>query len=274
MYLKRLQREYKDLQKEQPPFIEAHPDPQSILTWHFAIVAPSDSPYEEGIYWGIISFPPEYPMAPPSIKMMTPSGRFVPNRSICFSMSSYHPELWQPSWTVRSICIGFLSFMQTDEQTTGGMVSSDAEKRALAKASIAWNAKDPKFCKMFPHLVDGIPPKTETAAAAAASSSSASASTSDTKPAESVPVPAEPAAAPANAVPDVQQAPAAPVAPAVATPPKVAPLKNGKAPSEMSVKELKLALKELGLSSDDCVEKADMVLKLENALKNKKEEQA
>jgi ubiquitin-conjugating enzyme E2 J2 len=251
-------------QKEQPPFIEALPEPTNILQWHFAVIAPPDSPYEEGIYWGQITFPPEYPMAPPSIKMMTPSGRFVPNRSICFSMSNYHPELWQPSWTVRSICIGFLSFMQTDEQTTGGMVSTDNEKRVLARQSIAFNAKEPKFCSLFPHLVAGIPSPKPVAPTVSASSSSDTASTKS----ESVPAAAAPAAAVAVpvAAADVAPAPEPQLAPApVATPPKAAPLKK-KAPSEMSVKELKLALKELGVSSEDCVEKADMVAKLERAL--------
>jgi ubiquitin-conjugating enzyme E2 J2 len=210
-------------------------------------------------------------MAPPSIKMMTPSGRFVPNRSICFSMSNYHPELWQPSWTVRSICIGFLSFMQTDEQTTGGMVSTDNEKRVLARQSIAFNAKEPKFCSLFPHLVAGIPNPKPVAPAASSSSSSSLSSSSDTASTKSESVPAAPAPAAAIAVPvavaDVAPAPEPQLAPVpvAATPPKAAPLKK-KAPSEMSVKELKLALKELGVSSDDCVEKADMVAKLERSL--------
>lgn len=264
LYLKRLQREHKDLLREQPPYIEAHPDPSDILKWHFAVIAPPDSPFEDGIYWGQISFPPQYPMAPPSIKMMTPSGRFVPNQSICFSMSAFHPELWQPSWTVRSICIGFLSFMQTDELTTGGMVTSDAEKRELARKSIAFNAKDPKFCKMFPHLVDGVPkPKPAAASASSSSSSSSTASTADKPPTpepEPEPVVAVVAAVAAVAEPEPAPAPA----PAVVLP-KAATPKKQKAPAEMSVKELKAELKALGVSSDNCQEKIDMVKKLEAA---------
>lgn len=270
LYLKRLQREHKDLLREQPPFIEAHPDPADILKWHFVVIAPPDSPYEEGIYWGQITFPPQYPMAPPSIKMLTPSGRFVPNHSICFSMSAFHPELWQPSWTVRSICIGFLSFMQTDEQTTGGMVTSDAEKRDLARKSIAFNAKDPKFCKMFPHLVAGVPPKpAPDAAASSSSSSSSTASTADKAPTpepDAVPAPAVVAAA---AVPEPVAVPQAVVGerevPLALPTPKAATPKKQKAPSEMSVKELKAELKALGVSSENCQEKSDMVRKLETA---------
>jgi ubiquitin-conjugating enzyme E2 J2 len=263
MYLKRLQREYKDLLKEQPPFIEAHPDPSDILQWHFAVIAPPDSPYQEGIYWGQIIFPPQYPMAPPTIKMMTPSGRFEPNRSICFSMSAFHPEQWQPSWGVRSICIGFLSFMLGDEVTTGGVGSTDAEKRDFAAKSIAFNAKEAKFRKIFPHLVDGIPPKvTHQSASSTASTKSDDndASTATAAAAEVVAVAA--AAATATAVSDsvvravandVVAAPAADAAPAQRN------------PSDLSVKELKAELKALNIATDDCVDKSDLVAKLDAA---------
>jgi ubiquitin-conjugating enzyme E2 J2 len=263
MYLKRLQREHRELLKEQPPFIEAHPDPNDILQWHFAVIAPPESPFETGIYWGQITFPPQYPMAPPAIKMMTPSGRFVPNMNICFSMSNFHPEQWQPSWGVRSICIGFLSFMLSDEITTGGKESTDAEKRALAAASIAFNATASTFRRIFPHLVNGIPPKvTHQSASSTASTKSDDndASTATAAAAEVVAVAA--AAATATAVSDsvvravandVVAAPAADAAPAQRN------------PSDLSVKELKAELKALNIATDDCVDKSDLVAKLDAA---------
>jgi ubiquitin-conjugating enzyme E2 J2 len=259
MYLKRLQREYRELLKEQPPFIEAHPDPSDILQWHFAVIAPPDSPFEEGIYWGQIIFPQQYPMAPPTIKMMTPSGRFVPNRSICFSMSAFHPEQWQPSWGVRSICIGFLSFMLSDELTTGGMQTSDAEMRQFAAKSIAFNAKEAKFRKIFPHLVDGIPPKVE-AEQSAASSSASSASTASTKSSD------DNVAAVADATPPVANGDAAAAAAAaVAAAPAAVATVVQRNPNEMSVKELKAELKAMNVATDDCVDKSDLVAKLEGA---------
>jgi len=45
------------------------------------------------------------------IQMYTPSGRFEPNKAICMSMSNYHPETWNPLWSVSSILRGLLSFM-------------------------------------------------------------------------------------------------------------------------------------------------------------------
>ena len=69
---------------------------------------PPDSPYAGGEYHGQLLFPAEYPFKPPGIKvcgelvlwdreliasfqMLTPSGRFYPDKKICFSMSDFHP---------------------------------------------------------------------------------------------------------------------------------------------------------------------------------------
>jgi hypothetical protein len=37
------------------------------------------------------------------ITMVTPSGRFQPNTRLCLSMTDYHPESWNPMWSVSSI---------------------------------------------------------------------------------------------------------------------------------------------------------------------------
>jgi ubiquitin-conjugating enzyme E2 J2 len=71
---------------------------------------PPDSPFAGGEYHGVLLFPSEYPFKPPGIKvftpvtlfasglilkfllqMFTPSGRFYPDKKICFSMSDFHP---------------------------------------------------------------------------------------------------------------------------------------------------------------------------------------
>lgn len=67
---------------------------------------------------------PEYPFKPPAIMMLTPSGRFEPNRRLCLSMSDFHPETWNPMWSVASILTGLLSFMLEDTITTGSLQST------------------------------------------------------------------------------------------------------------------------------------------------------
>lgn len=51
------------------------------------------------------------------------------------SMSDYHPESWNPTWNVQTIIIGLISFMCSEERTTGCIITSDAEKRKIAAQS-------------------------------------------------------------------------------------------------------------------------------------------
>jgi ubiquitin-conjugating enzyme E2 J2 len=146
---KRLTKEYVAMQKEPPPFVWASPDEKNILTWNYLIRGPPDSPFAGGEYHGVLLFPPEYPFKPPGIKMLTPSGRFQPDRRICFSMSDFHPGSWNPAWSVATILTGLLSFMLSDEMTTGSVTSSDAHKRVFAQRSHAWNILQPRFKEAF-----------------------------------------------------------------------------------------------------------------------------
>ncbi|CAL1715368.1 unnamed protein product [Somion occarium] len=154
---KRLNKEYVAMQREPPPFVWAVPDEKNILTWNYIIRGPPDSPFAGGEYHGVLLFPPEYPFKPPGIKMLTPSGRFQPDRKICFSMSDFHPGSWNPAWSVATILTGLLSFMLSDEMTTGSVTTSDAEKRAYAARSHAWNLEQRRFREAFPDYCTPTP---------------------------------------------------------------------------------------------------------------------
>ena len=43
--------------------------------------------------------------------MMTPNGRFQTNTRLCLSISDFHPDTWNPAWSVATILTGLLSFM-------------------------------------------------------------------------------------------------------------------------------------------------------------------
>ncbi|EIN09465.1 UBC-like protein [Punctularia strigosozonata HHB-11173 SS5] len=147
---KRLSKEYVAMQKEPPPFVWAAPEEKNILNWHYIIRGPPDSPFAGGEYHGMLMFPSEYPFKPPGIKMLTPSGRFQPDKKICFSMSDFHPGTWNPAWSVATILTGLLSFMLSDDITTGSVSSSDNDKRILAGRSHAWNLTQKRFKEQFP----------------------------------------------------------------------------------------------------------------------------
>jgi ubiquitin-conjugating enzyme E2 J2 len=65
-------------------------------------------------------------------------------------MSDFHPGSWNPAWGVATILTGLLSFMLSDEMTTGSVTSTDAHKRALATKSHAWNIAHQRFRDAFP----------------------------------------------------------------------------------------------------------------------------
>ncbi|KAL3632119.1 Ubiquitin-conjugating enzyme E2 34 [Castilleja foliolosa] len=152
--VKRLQKEYRSLCKEPVSNVVARPLPNDILDWHYVLEGSQGTAFEGGYYYGKIKFPSEYPYKPPGISMTTPNGRFMTQKKICMSMSDFHPETWNPMWSVSSILTGLLSFMMDNSPTTGSVSTTDEEKRRLAKSSLAFNCKIPAFRKLFPEYVE------------------------------------------------------------------------------------------------------------------------
>ncbi|EPR63278.1 ubiquitin-conjugating enzyme subfamily protein [Toxoplasma gondii GAB2-2007-GAL-DOM2] len=154
----RLAREFSLLQRQGGvPHAQLQPDMNDTLTWHFVLHdLPADSPYHGGVYHGKLVFPPNYPFAPPSIFMLTPSGRFEVNKRICMSMSDFHPESWNPSWRLETLVTAFLSFMLDagDAATHGSVSMSFAQRRRLALQSFSENKRHKNFAAMFPDFVD------------------------------------------------------------------------------------------------------------------------
>ena len=152
---KRLQRELKALHKNplSNPKIVAMPNEKNILEWHYVIEGVG--PYAGGIYHGKLIFPKEYPYKPPGVMMLTPNGRFAPNRRLCLSMSDFHPESWNPMWSISTILMGLYSFMMDNKPTTGSIQTSTAAKIKYAKDSLEYNVKNDKmFCSLFPEYVE------------------------------------------------------------------------------------------------------------------------
>ncbi|XVF25301.1 hypothetical protein REPUB_Repub13aG0201600 [Reevesia pubescens] len=152
--VKRLQKEYRALCKEPVSHVVARPSSNDLLEWHYVLEGSEGTPFAGGYYYGKIKFPPEYPYKPPGITMITPNGRFMTQKKICLSMSDFHPESWNPMWSVSSILTGLLSFMMDNSPTTGSVNTTAAEKQRLAKTSLAFNCKNPTFRKLFPEYVD------------------------------------------------------------------------------------------------------------------------
>ena len=148
----RLRKEIKAIGEDPPPHIHVSVEESNILEWHYVLEGPKETPYEGGWYWGRLRFPKDYPFRPPSILMVTPNGRFETNTRLCLSMSDYHPETWQPAWSVATVLKGLLSFMCEETPTAGAIhPPPPSEVRIdLASKSIAWNQAQAEFQRVFP----------------------------------------------------------------------------------------------------------------------------
>ena len=153
---RRLTKELRALQKDpiKSPKITVAPNEANILEMHYVIEGSKKTPYEGGIYHGKLIFPKDYPLKPPSVMMLTPSGRFQPNRRLCLSMSDFHPETWNPMWSVSTILTGLYSFMIETAPTLGSIETTTSQKQRFARQSLDFNVRDPTFRKLFPQYVE------------------------------------------------------------------------------------------------------------------------
>ncbi|XP_017599462.1 PREDICTED: ubiquitin-conjugating enzyme E2 J2 [Corvus brachyrhynchos] len=159
----RLKQDYLRIKKDPVPYICAEPLPSNILEWHYVVRGPELTPYEGGYYHGKLIFPREFPFKPPSIYMITPNGRFKCNTRLCLSITDFHPDTWNPAWSVSTILTGLLSFMVEKGPTLGSIETSEFTKRQLAAQSLAFNLKDKVFCELFPEVVEEMKQKHPTA---------------------------------------------------------------------------------------------------------------
>jgi ubiquitin-conjugating enzyme E2 G1 len=91
-----------------------------IYNWNFILIGPKDTPWEDEIYNGIISFPKTYPFNPPEIKFT--SNLFHPNiysdGKVCISILhdgidefgyEHSSERWSPVQTIQSIFLSIIT---------------------------------------------------------------------------------------------------------------------------------------------------------------------
>lgn len=154
--VKRLMREAAELNSATSDYFAA-PLEDNLFEWHFTVRGPGGSDFQDGVYHGRIIVPAEYPMKPPDIILLTPNGRFVVGQKICLSISGYHPETWQPSWSIRTALLAIIGFMPTPGQgTIGSLDYTPQERKILAQKSVNWTCDK---CGTRPSLL--LPPPSQ-----------------------------------------------------------------------------------------------------------------
>lgn len=140
MFSKRMIHEQKVLDKEPLEYADAYPEADDLHKWYFMLVGPESTIYEGGKYIGIITLPKDYPFSPPSMQMLTPSGRFKIGQNICMSNLSYHPESHSAAWTIQKYLIGLISVMSDDKIVgVGHIKDTDSNKKQYRDSSEKYN---------------------------------------------------------------------------------------------------------------------------------------
>jgi ubiquitin-conjugating enzyme E2 J1 len=139
--VKRIMQEARELASDPCTDYSAAPLEDDIFEWHCTLRGTSGTEFEGGLYHFRILLPAEYPFRPPSIMMLTPNGRFELNTKICISFTSYHEEMWQPAWGVRTAILGLQGFFPLKGQAAVGVGSIEyptSERKRLAVLSREW----------------------------------------------------------------------------------------------------------------------------------------
>lgn len=151
---KRIMNEIRNYTKDNFKFpnLVLKPETDNIYVWYFLVHGLLDTPYEDGVYFGKITLPNNYPFAPPDFVFLTPNGRFQTNKKICTTFSSYHKESFSTAWNILTMMEGLISFM-TEEATPdtgiGSIMTSIEERKQLASTSISWNLENELFLEIF-----------------------------------------------------------------------------------------------------------------------------
>jgi ubiquitin-conjugating enzyme E2 D/E len=126
MSLRRLQREYTEIQQDPPANCTAGPaNDTDFFNWDAMIFGPSDSPYSGGLFHLTIRFPSDYPFKPPIIVFKTKI--YHPNINsaggICLDILK---NQWSPALTISKVLLSILSLL-TDANPNDPLVPEIAD---------------------------------------------------------------------------------------------------------------------------------------------------
>jgi ubiquitin-conjugating enzyme E2 D/E len=145
MALKRITKEYKDLQKDPPANTSAGPINESeMFNWKATIMGPEESPYSGGLFFLNIFFPTDYPFKPPKVQFTTKI--FHPNINanggICLDILK---DQWSPALTVGKVLLSICSLL-TDPNPDDPLVPEIAQlykkdKKKFEETAREWTRK-------------------------------------------------------------------------------------------------------------------------------------
>jgi ubiquitin-conjugating enzyme E2 D/E len=141
MALRRLQREYLEIQQDPPVGCTAGPlSDADMFTWEAMIFGPSDSPYAGGVFKLMIRFPSDYPFKPPIVTFKTKI--YHPNINaaggICLDILK---NQWSPALSISKVLLSILSLL-TDANPNDPLVPDIAQQYKNNRAAYESNARE------------------------------------------------------------------------------------------------------------------------------------
>ena len=109
--LKRINKELGDMAKDETTNCSAGPmDEREPFHWQATIMGPEGSPYEGGVYFLNIHFPPDYPFKPPKVSFQTRiyHPNISENGSICLDILK---TAWSPALTIQKVLLSISSLL-------------------------------------------------------------------------------------------------------------------------------------------------------------------
>ncbi|KAK4472552.1 hypothetical protein MN116_003795 [Schistosoma mekongi] len=117
--IRRITKDLCSIYSKPAPGICVVPDNEDMTKIYALITGPFDTPYEGGFFLFLIRCPPEYPLMPPKVKLMTTGNgtvRFNPNfysnGKVCLSiLGTWQGPEWTPTQSLSSVLISIQSLM-------------------------------------------------------------------------------------------------------------------------------------------------------------------
>eukprot|EP01062_Namystynia_karyoxenos_P026015 TRINITY_DN2034_c0_g5_i1.p1 TRINITY_DN2034_c0_g5~~TRINITY_DN2034_c0_g5_i1.p1 ORF type:complete len:150 (+),score=60.59 TRINITY_DN2034_c0_g5_i1:93-542(+) len=145
MALKRIKKEYLDLQKDPLANTSAGPSREDDpFWWQASIVGPTDSPYSGGLFHLRIHFPADYPFKPPRLQFTTKiyHPNINSNGGICLDILK---DQWSPALTIGKVLLSICSLL-TDPNPDDPLVPDIARqykhhRGQFNKTAAEWTSK-------------------------------------------------------------------------------------------------------------------------------------
>jgi ubiquitin-conjugating enzyme E2 D/E len=110
MALKRITKELKELTDDPLVVCTAGPVGDNLFKWQATIAGPEASPYEGGVFFVSILFPPDYPFRPPQLKFLTKiyHCNIGGEGDICLDILK---DQWSPALTISKVLLSLCSLL-------------------------------------------------------------------------------------------------------------------------------------------------------------------